>query len=153
MNLVQGSCQFLLYRCPCLKNYCNHWYHWQPQEGPRRFVSPGNIKTPWRGQSCQCHQLNCIYCELTQNLWSAERRAGIFHWQHSLGRQVFTGPAAGCLVAVDDELGPAVFLGSSHWLPWGGRYTVFCIPHTSELQKIVLDSHVGLFMRVCECMF
>ena len=81
MNLVEGSFQFLLYRCPCLKTYCNHWYHWQPLSGPRSFVSPGV------GQVIS-HQLHSLYCELTQSIWSAALRAVIFHGQHQLSSQL-----------------------------------------------------------------
>ena len=142
MNLVEGSFQFLLYRCPCLKTYCNHWYHWQPLSGPRSFVSPGV------GQVIS-HQLHSLYCELTQSIWSAALRAVIFHGQHQLSSQL-------CRVVVG-RIRKVSFAQPDSWnlLIGSPASQIHGVSHSTHKQiakkKKVLCSHVGLFMCEYEC--
>ena len=142
MNLVEGSFQFLLCRCPRLNTYCNHWYHWQPLSGPRSFVSPGVGKA--------ISVTSCTVCTVS---WS--RAFGLHHQELVSSMGSISSAHSSPSWLLGRWALPSLIPGIFSLAPLLARYMVFRIPHISELQekkkKKVLCSHVGLFMCEYEC--
>ena len=142
MNLVEGSFQFLLCRCPRLNTYCNHWYHWQPLSGPRSFASPGVGKA-----------ISVTSCRVCTVSWS--RAFGLRHQElvSSMGSVSSAHSSPSWLLG--RWALPSLIPGIFSLAPLLARYMAFRIPHISELQKKKKKSTVFscrfIYVRVWMC--